>query len=271
MMAPRPFKVVSREQETPDTFTLVLEPGDGKPVRFRPGQFMMLYVFGIGEVPISVAGNPGVGSNLVHTIRAVGAVTEALCALEPGDDVGVRGPYGTSWPVSAAKGDHLLIIAGGIGLAPLRPAVLEAMGDAGSFRSLNLLYGSRSPADILYKTDLLGWESSTDLGVEVTVDRALSDWRGDVGLVTALLNRVDFEPAQTVAFVCGPEIMMKVVARELRDRGVRTDSIWVSLERNMKCAVGFCGHCQYGPDFLCKTGPVMRFSAVEDRLRVEEL
>jgi NAD(P)H-flavin reductase len=270
-MLPRPFRLVSKFPETSDTFTLVLEAESGEPTTFRPGQFMMMYVFGVGEVPISIAGNPHDAHTLVHTVRAVGGVTNALCALRPGDVVGIRGPYGTSWPLDEAVGRDLIVIAGGIGLAPLRPALLEALHRRDEYQSLSLLYGARTPVDLLYRDDLLGWESTPAIDVEVTVDRASSDWWGDVGLVTGLLPRISFVPSNTSAFVCGPEVMMKVVARTLRDRGVSASSIAISMERNMKCGIGLCGHCQYGPDFLCWAGPIGSFQKFAPRLGVDEI
>lgn len=270
-MVPRPFRLVAKSQETPDTVTLVFEDPEGHPIEFAPGQFMMVYVFGIGEVPVSIAGNPHMNHELVHTVRAVGAVTDAICALEHGDVVGIRGPFGTSWPLDRATGRDLLVIAGGIGLAPLRPALLEALYRNSGYNRLALLYGARTPTDLLYRDDLLGWGGSEDLQVEVTVDRAGADWWGDVGLVTGLLPRVDFDPPSTSALVCGPEVMMRVVARDLRDRGVPPTHISLSIERNMKCAIGLCGHCQYGSDFICWNGPVGSFDRFEQRLRVREI
>lgn len=270
-MLPDPFRVVSKTWETPDTATLLFEDLEGRETHFMPGQFMMVYIFGVGEVPISIAGNPHMGHTLVHTVRAVGAVTEAMCSLEPGDVVGVRGPYGSGWPLDAAVGRDLVIVTGGIGLAPLRPAVIEALNRRDELNSLFLLYGARTPGDLLYRDDLLGWESSTDIEVEVTVDRATSDWWGDVGLVTRLFPRIEFNPHNTTVFVCGPEVMMRVVSRELRDREVPTRNIYLSIERNMKCAIGFCGHCQYGQDFVCKTGPVGSYDRFANRLGVSEI
>jgi NAD(P)H-flavin reductase len=270
-MLPRAFRVVGKEWETEDTATIQLVDVSGGAIDFRPGQCMMLYLFGLGEVPISIAGNPAEHQTLVHTIRSVGKVTEGINALEPGDEIGVRGPFGTSWPVDKAIGKDLLIIAGGIGLAPLRPAVLEAMDRRSELGSLSLLYGARTPKDLLYKADLLGWETNPDMQVEISVDRARLDWRGDVGLVTTLLPRIDFDPKDTEAFICGPEVMMRVVARDLRDRGIPSDRIAISMERNMKCAIGFCGHCQYGSDFLCKTGPIGTLTKFAGRLTLDEL
>lgn len=270
-MLPHPYRVATRTTETPDTVTLVLEGLEGHQIQFHPGQFTMIYLFGVGEVPISIAGNPFVPHTLVHTVRAVGSVTNAMAALQPGDLIGARGPYGRGWPLAEAAGKDLLIVAGGIGLAPLRPAIIHALTGRAGVRSLSLLYGARTPADLLYKDDLLGWKFSPDIQVEVTVDRAPSDWWGDVGLVTNLLPRVSFDPANTVAMVCGPEVMMRVVARQLTSGGVPSDQVWMSVERNMKCGVGFCGHCQYGADFICKDGPVGSYAHFGRRLKVEEL
>ncbi len=270
-MLPRSFRLTAKSQETPDTFTLVFEDPEHGEVRFRPGQFMMIYVFGVGEVPISIAGNPHKTHDLILTVRGVGAVTNAICALDPGMVVGARGPYGSGWPLAAAKGRDLIIVTGGIGIAPLRPAIIETLSRRDDFRDLSLIYGARTPTDLLYKDDLLGWESSADIDVEVTVDRASSEWWGDVGLVTRLLPRVRFNPPNTAAFVCGPEVMMRVVARDLTARGVPTQNVYLSLERNMKCAVGFCGHCQFGRDFLCRTGPIRSFHDLAERMRVDEI
>jgi NAD(P)H-flavin reductase len=270
-MLPRSFRVTGRRKETPDTVTIDLEPDDGDALVFAPGQFTMLYVFGVGEVPISISGDPHRPGTLVHTVRSVGAVTDAIVALAVGDRVGIRGPYGVGWPVGAAEGGDLVIAAGGIGLAPLRPVIYDVLGRRERFGSVSLLYGSRSPADLLYPDELREWRSRFDLEVEVTVDRSDDAWLGDVGVVTGLLPRIAYDPARTAAMLCGPEIMMKVVANQLMSRGVSPHDIHVSLERNMKCAIGFCGHCQFGADFVCRDGPVLPYERVDDRLRVHEL
>lgn len=270
-MALSPYRVTDAIRETADTVTLAFAPVADPPIEPRPGQFTMLYVFGIGEVPISVAGFDADTAVVTHTVRAVGAVTEAICRLAVGDQVGMRGPYGVGWPIDEARGGDVVIVAGGIGLAPLRPVVHELLDHRDDFGAVSLIYGCRTPADILYETELHQWRSRFDFDVEVTVDRADEGWFGDIGLVTNLLRRVSFDPASTVAMACGPEIMMKVVARELGARGVPPDRVAMSLERNMKCAIGFCGRCQYGPDFVCKDGPVVSYAAVRDRMRVEEL
>jgi NAD(P)H-flavin reductase len=271
-MLPRPYRVIENRPEAADTVTLSLVAAHANgEMFFQPGQFTMLYVLGVGEVPISVSGDPGQGRLLQHTVRRVGAVTRALCDIESGNEIGVRGPFGTSWPTRGAEGKDVLIIAGGIGLAPLRPAVLEILGNRDRFGSLSVLYGVRAPDDLLFEEDLHSWRGRFDIEVEVTVDRSALGWRGDVGVVTTLLPRVSFDPPNTIALVCGPEIMMKVVARELTDLGVSPEDIFVSIERNMKCAIGFCGHCQFGADFICRDGPIMSYASVAARLGVPEL
>lgn len=270
-MLPRPFRVTSRHSETPDTVTLEFESEDGGGVSFSPGQFTMLYVFGIGEVPISISGDPHRPETLVHTVRSVGAVTAAIAALRIGDGIGIRGPYGVGWPMGEAEGNDVLLAAGGIGLAPLRPVVLDVLARRDRFDVVSLIYGSRSPVDLLFEQELHSWRSRFDMEIEVTVDRSDENWFGDVGVVTGLLPRVSFDPTKTVAMLCGPEIMMKVMANELELRGVEPESVYVSVERNMKCAIGFCGHCQFGRDFLCRDGPVLPYAQVADRLRVPEL
>jgi NAD(P)H-flavin reductase len=264
-MVPTPLRVARRRQETHDTWTLELEPANGA-APFAPGQFGMLYAFGKGEVPISISALP-----LVHTIRAVGAATSALCALEPGEVVGARGPFGTAWPLSEATGRDVVIVAGGIGLAPLRPIVHHLLEHRERHGNVVVLYGGRAPAELLYTDEVASWRARFDVEVGVTVDRGDEDWRGRVGVVTTLIPRAGFDPENAVAMVCGPEVMMRFVVAALRERGMAAERIWVSLERSMKCAIGLCGHCQLGPAFMCKDGPVFRWDAVEPLLKVREL
>ena len=266
-MLPRPFTVISKKQETFDTVTIGFEAADaGPPLAFIPGQFTMIYVFGVGEVPISISGHPDHPEVLVHTIRAVGAVTDAICALKPGDSVGIRGPYGTGWP--DAEGKDLLIVAGGIGLAPVRPLILTALEHRYRHFCLGLAYGSRSPSDLLYRDELNEWSDAGEMSVGVTVDRGDQDWRGDIGVVTPLVKRLRCETTETVAIICGPEVMMRIVARTLEDRGLAPENIYVSIERNMKCGIGLCGRCQFGSDFACKDGPVFPYKDVAYRLGI---
>jgi NAD(P)H-flavin reductase len=270
-MQPRLFRVLEIWREVPDTFTMTLTPVDGGAVKFAPGQFNMLYVFGVGEVPISISGDPAQTSVLIHTTRAVGKVSQALSALKAGCTVGVRGPFGTDWPIAAAAGMDVVFVAGGIGMAPLRPAIYEAMNNRKKFGNLIVLYGARTPEDILFAREVAKWRGRFDIDVQVTVDRSTGHWQGRVGLVTELISGGGFDPDNTMVFTCGPEGMMRGVVNAFLDHGQPSDRIFLSMERNMKCAVGFCGHCQLGSQFVCRDGPVFRFDKIIESLKVREL
>jgi len=271
-MTPVPFRVREVWPELSDTFSLSLEPAQGGGLfRFAPGQFNMLYRFGVGEVPISVSSDPAIGDSLTHTIRAVGPVTRALGQLTPGGTVGLRGPFGTAWPVEEAEGSDVVVLAGGLGLAPLRPAIFRLLANRRRYGAICIYYGARTPNDILYRHQLEKWRGRFDLTVDVIVDSAGADWGGKVGVVTRLLEQRDFDPGQTMAFVCGPEVMMRFGVDTLNTLGVRDDQIYVSMERNMKCALGFCGHCQYGASLVCRDGPVFRFDTVAERFLIREI
>jgi anaerobic sulfite reductase subunit B len=268
-MLPSPYVVAGKRQELEDTWTLELEPAGGDGVgEFRPGQFAMLYAFGAGEVPISVSSIGG--GRLVHTVRVVGAATRAICSCEPGDQLGVRGPFGKGWPLGQAEGGDVVVVTGGIGLAPLRPAIEHLIADRDSYRAVALLYGARSPDEMLFFGELQGWREG-GIDVKYTVDTAAGDWEGRVGLVTKLIPITGFQAARTTAMVCGPEVMMRFVSTALHDRGVPADRIHVSLERNMKCAIGHCGHCQLAHRFVCKDGPVFPVGRIGTLLGVREL
>ena len=266
-MLPQRYRVQHVRREIPDTFTLELEPIEGGDIPpFATGQFNMLYVFGVGEIPISISGDPAKRRPLVHTTRAVGIVSSAMRELKPDDVIGVRGPFGSHWPIEQAEGKDIVIAAGGIGLAPLRSVMYHIISHREKYGKAVLLYGARTPADLLYRRELENWRAHFDLEVYVTVDRATGSWRGSVGVVTRLIRRSPFDPKNTVAMVCGPEVMMRFTAAELEERGVARENIYVSMERNMKCAIGMCGHCQYGPNFVCKDGPVFQYSQVQGLL-----
>jgi NAD(P)H-flavin reductase len=270
-LMPEPWVVRKVIRETEDTRTLVLEPGDGvSPMRFSPGQFNMLYAFGVGEVPISMSGDPADESRLVHTIRDVGTVTHALCNLHPGGVVGVRGPFGSHWPVADFKGRDVVVAAGGIGLAPLRPALYHVMQNRDQYDDVVLLYGARNPGELLYPGEFDAWRKA-GIQVEVTVDNADRAWQGHVGVVTTLIRHGKFDVPEASALICGPEVMMRFTADELVNRGVDPAQVFISMERNMKCAIGFCGHCQLGPEFICIDGPVFDWPRMRRPMLIREL
>jgi NAD(P)H-flavin reductase len=272
VLAPLPYRVAARRQESPDTWTLELEPaGRRRMAPFEPGQFAMLYAFGAGEAPISVGGTDPASGRMIHTIRAVGAVTQALCATEPGREVGARGPFGAAWPLADAAGADVVVVAGGLGLPPVRPVVEHVLAERERYGGLTLLYGGRSPGELLYRDALDEWRAQPDIDVEVSVDSAMGGWRGRVGFVTALVPRARFDPGSAVAMVVGPEVMMRFTVDALRERGIPPERIFVSLERSMRCAIGVCGHCMLGPEFVCKDGPVFPFTRVERWLGVTAL
>ncbi len=270
-MIPRPFRIERLTKETTDTFTWQLRPLDEGAFAFEPGQFNMLYAWGIGEVPISISGDATHTDHLTHTIRAVGSVTMAMQKLRRGDVVGVRGPYGTPWPIADVTGKDILIITGGIGLAPLRPVMYHILHHRDRYGRVLMLYGARSPADMLYAKELEKWRGRFDMHVSVTVDHADRSWRGNVGVVTTLLPKFNLDEEMTFAMVCGPEIMMRFTIQSLLQRGVAPENVYVSMERNMKCGIGLCGHCQFGPHFICKDGAVFRYDRVRPLMLRREL
>ena len=271
-MLPVPYRVAGTTRETRDSVTLTLEPAGSPLPPFQPGQFTMLAVPGIGEVAISVSGDPTApGGRLVHTVRAVGAVTRALCEARPGRVIGVRGPFGTTWDLPSAAGRDLIIVAGGVGLAPLRPVLLGALATRHSYRRVCLVAGARRPAEFLFRSELNTWSGRPDLDVELTIDQPAAGWDGQVGFVTEPLTRLRLDPGRTTAFLCGPEAMIRFSAQVLLRRGVPAADIRVSLERNMKCGIGLCGHCQLGPILVCRDGPVVGYPLAAPLLAVREL
>jgi NAD(P)H-flavin reductase len=271
-MVPRLARVTGRWREAPHTWTIEIESDPlNAEAAFAAGQFNMLYAFGVGEIPISMSGDPAARGRLQHTVRAVGQVSAALARLQPGETIGLRGPFGTGWPLAAAVGRDVVIVAGGLGLAPLRPAIYRVLAERHRYGKIVILYGARSPDDILFSRELTRWREGRGVTVEVTVDHATDAWHGNVGAVTMLISRATFDPRDSIAMVCGPEIMMRFAVAALRQAGLPNDAIYLSMERNMKCAVGFCGHCQFGPTFVCKDGPVFRHDRLRDLLQLEEI
>lgn len=272
VMVPRQYLVRDVSKETADTFTLRLESEAGANGNsFRPGQFSMLWVFGVGELPISISGDPAQHDQLVYTVRSVGQATNALVTQALGNGIGVRGPFGAGWPMEAAEGHDVIVVAGGIGLAPLRPVIYEVLQKREHYGRLVILYGARSPQDLLYRKELAAWARQRDTQVLITVDYGGMNWRGHVGVVTTLFKYARLKPSNSTAMVCGPEIMMRFVTLELESQGLDRSNIYLSMERNMKCGVGFCGHCQYGPHFICKDGPVFSYEQMRPLLEKYEL
>ena len=263
---PRLVTIKARRRETRDTVSLDFEDPD---TAYAPGQFNMLYAFGAGEVPISVSAVTG--RRVTHTVRDVGLVTAALTRLKAGSVMGVRGPFGHGWPLEAIKGRNIVVVAGGLGLAPLRSAIHTLLQRRSDYQRLVFLYGARTPADLLFTREVERWRGRFDVDVHVTVDAAARGWRGDVGVVTKLFKRISVEPAFTTALVCGPEVMMRFAAAALVDADMDPGNIWLSMERNMQCGAGVCGHCQLGPYLLCRDGPVLPLSRLAPLMGVKEL
>ena len=269
-MATTPHLIQRFKKETGDTFTLELEPSNGT-FHFKAGQFNMLYMYGIGEVPISISGDPFHKMRIVHTIRAYGAVTSRMRTLKKGEMVGVRGPFGKHWPIEDFTGHDIVLVAGGIGIAPIRPVLYHILADRDKYGKVILLYGERTPGDMIYRNQIEQWRGRFDLDIDVTVDSAREGWRGNVGVVTTLIPKIQLDPVNTIAMLCGPEIMMHYTISTLKEKGLKDDRIYISMERNMKCGIGFCGHCQLGPGFVCKDGPVFPFSEMKHLFRKREM
>jgi NAD(P)H-flavin reductase len=271
-MAPVPYRVRNRIVESPDSATLTLVP-IGEALRTpQPGEFMMLYAFGVGEAAISISGDPTVtDGSITHTIRAVGAVSRALHNAEPGSVVGVRGPFGTTWGLAEAVGRDLVMVAGGVGLCPLRPAVLGALAQRSRYGKVMLIVGARSRTDFIFAAQLEKWADEPQIELHLIVDAPTPGWSGEVGLVTAPLSRLALNADNTTAFLCGPEPMLHFAAEVLVAKGIAAKDIRVSLERNMQCGIGWCGHCQLGPLLLCRDGPVVGYDTAGPLLQVKEL
>jgi NAD(P)H-flavin reductase len=271
---PLPARIVDMTPENFNTTTIRLEIVDDmirQIYRWAPGQFNMLYVPGVGEAAISLSSDSEQPNVLEHTIRIVGSVTRAICAMKPGQIVGLRGPFGIGWPMEELEGRIVLLMAGGIGLAPMRPVVYWLRRHRDRFKRVILLYGCRTPEDRLYASELEAWADAEAIDVLVTVDNATGEWAGPVGVVTNLLRRVKVYAEQTVVLICGPRILNRVAAWTFLQSHVPQKHIYVSLERNMNCGFGRCGHCQYGAKFVCKDGPVFRFDEIADIFAKEEI
>lgn len=247
-----------------------IDPVMKKQYTYLPGQFNMLYLPGYGEAAISMSSDPeSTQGQIVHTVRHVGNVTKAISGLTVGDVIGVRGPFGTSWPLEQLRGMDIVIACGGIGLPPLRGAIYHIVRHRSDYAKVTLLYGARTPADLMYPNEYDAWKKA-DIDVQVTVDRGDEQWKGRVGVVPMWFYHFRVDPRKTAVLTCGPEIMMRFVIYEALARRIPTNQIFISLERNMKCGQGACGHCQQGPFFICKDGPVFPFSVLESIFNIEE-
>lgn len=266
-------RILDIQQEVPGVATYRLSFEDeqaGREFRFKPGQFNMLYLPAFGEAAISISSDPTIPLQLLHTVRVAGNVTSALARMQLGDQLGVRGPFGSAWPVEACRGTDLVIACGGVGLAPLRPAIYHVIQHRSDYGRVFLLYGARTPQDLLYAKEFPAWREA-GIEVEVTVDMGDAQWTGHIGVVPVLFYRLRVEPRRTRVLTCGPEVMMRFVIFEALARKIAPQHIFLSLERNMSCALGFCGHCQLGPAFVCKQGPVFTYDKMAPYLHVEDL
>lgn len=263
-LKPIPCRIKNVIYESSDVFTLEIEPPkDFGKFDFLPGQFNMLYVFGTGEIPISISGDTEKSENLIHTVRAVGNVSKAMSKLQKGDMLGIRGAFGSDWQIGENTDKDIILVAGGIGLAPLRPVIYHILNNRELYGRIFIFVGARTPEDLIFANELQNWRGRFDLEVEITVDLAEKNWHGNVGFVTNLIQFEPFDSANSIAMLCGPEIMMRFAVTELKKRKIESNQIYLSMERNMKCAVGFCGRCQYGAEFICKDGPVFRLDKIE--------
>ena len=263
LYVPRPTQVVAVTPQTEMETLLTLRLADGSDLGHVPGQFVQVYLPGIGEAPISVASTPNAERTFDLCVRKLGDVTRALHGLRPGQVIGIRGPYGNGFDMEALRGHDLLIVGGGIGLVPLRSVVQYVAAHREDYARVTLLYGFKSPAEQLFREELPVWAEQGRMDVRLTVDRAHPDWSGHVGVITTLFPELKLDPARTRALVVGPPVMYQFVIAECRLKGLSDDSIIVSLERRMRCGVGKCGHCQINNKYVCQDGPVFTFSEVK--------
>jgi NAD(P)H-flavin reductase len=262
-------RIIGKRKESPDIYTYRLRFEDEKVAEsfsFAGGQFNMLYIFGVGEVPISIVSDPQDAHILDHTIRIVGRVTRVIGGMKVGDTMAVRGPFGNGWPLELARGKDIVVITGGLGCAPVVGAIEYLFRRRESYGAIRILHGVKTPRDLLYAERFKVWRQHPDTEVLLASDQPGRQWKNHVGVVTELFDMVSIDAENSIVMMCGPEIMMRMGARHLEARGIRQSDIYLSIERNMQCGVGLCGHCQIGPWFTCKDGPVMRYDKVADFL-----
>ena len=268
-LTPTPAEIINIIPETPDTKTFYFKP-KAKLEEPKPGQFTEIYIPGVGEAPVSVSGMESDGV-IIQTVRSIGTLTEYLFKLGRGDLIGLRGPYGKGWPVEKLKDKDVLIVGGGIGLAPLRPVIREVQRNRRDYGRLSILYGARNPSLLLYRYEFDEYRKIPNSELLLTVDRADETWTGNVGVVTQLIPKASVDPRNAVALVCGPEIMMRFTVKALEEQGFKGNQIYLSLERRMKCGVGLCGHCQVGPYFVCRNGPVFPYWMIKKYFWVDQI
>lgn len=264
--AVHPARVVARRTETAGIYTFAtrfLDAAVRRAYRFEAGQFNMLYAFGVGEVPISIASDPADPGTLEHTIRIAGRVTAVMAKWKVGDVVGMRGPYGNGWPVAAARGRDVVIITGGLGCAPVAGVINYIFRRRDDYGELHILHGVRTPNDLLYRERFDEWRRAPRTRVYLTTDHPDKSWHYKIGVVTELFDELAAPPS-SIVMMCGPEVMMRAAAHALLRKGIGDDSIYLSMERRMECAVGLCGHCQYREHFVCKDGPIFSYRAVRE-------
>lgn len=261
--------VMERTQESPTIFTLRLRLSDAAAqaaYRFAPGQFNMLYLYGVGEVPISIMSDPGDRDGISHTIRALGRVTNGLAALQPGDSVGLRGPYGRGWPLQEVGGHDVVLVTGGLGCAPVVSVIHYILKRRERYGKLVIIQGVKHAEDLIWREQYAHWAALPNTQVLVAACQGTALWPWHVGRVTELFGLAQFNPVSAVAMMCGPEGMMRIAAENLLQRGVPESRLYLSMERNMQCAVGRCGHCQFGGAFVCRDGPVFDWGQVKTLL-----
>ncbi len=266
-------RIIERRIEAEGIYSFVMQfvdPQVRKAYRFAPGQFNMLYAYGVGEVPISIFSDPSEPTRLEHTIRTAGRVTGVMTRWKVGDIVGVRGPYGNGWPMEAARERDVVIVTGGLGCAPVGGVINYIFRRRDQYGTLHIFHGVKTPNDLLYRERFDAWRLHPRTKVYLTADQPDKSWHYRVGVVTNLFDDVVIDPS-AIVMMCGPEVMMQHAVRTLRQKGIREDMMYLSMERHMQCAVGLCGHCQLGPQFVCKEGPVFPYTVVKRRLGVSGL
>ncbi len=261
---PEIAKINRIEKLTKTESLLDIELLSGKSLGHQPGQFVEVSVFGVGEAPISISSAPSDLAPFQLCVRAIGNVTSAMCSKKPGDKIGIRGPFGKGFELKHFKGKDILFVAGGLGLAPLRSLIWSVLKSRKDYGKVYILYGAKRPQELLFKEELKNWKERKDVEYHVTVDVGDEKWQDNVGVITTLFPYIQFDPAKTQAVIVGPPIMYRFVIRELKNRGIPDEKIWVSLERKMKCGVGKCGHCQINNIYVCQDGPVFNYEKIKN-------